>query len=641
MPGEPIRPLSIALCQFAPRKGDTAGNIARLGRLCAQAASLEPRPQVVQFGEAAVSGYYVEGGVREVALSAGVLANDIDDSYRIACATADMEAVPLDIVVGFYERWRDTLYNSAAYITIGLADGPPIIRHVHRKTFLPTYGMFDEERFVERGFDTRAFETPWGRAAILICEDAWHSITGTIAALDGAQIIFVVSATPGRGSWPRHDNITGPATAARWAQLTSGIAGEHGVFVSYVNLVGSEGGKRFFGTSHLVGPGGDIRATAPAWDEMLLSFTIDLDDIVRARSDSPMLSDLRVAIPHIAENVRKVTEGVPHLPHYDGPEPGAADLLRQNRLFVTGEFAVPGATPAGGSPVVHALPEQMRVVHHDLRSHGGPPSLDIDAPLLEEWLTGFLREEYSRRGFGRAIVGLSGGIDSALSAALAARALGPSNVIAVRMPYRTSNPDSLSHAQLVIDALGLESRTVDISAAVDGYLANEPEADGTRRGNVMARTRMTVLFDLSARYKAIPLGTGNKTERLLGYFTWHADDTPPINPIGDLYKTQVRALARHMGLPEAVVAKPPTADLVAGQTDEGDLGIPYERADMILNALLHGFSEDALRLRGFSEAELEKVTYRLDGTHWKRRLPATALISQSAIGESYLRPVDY
>ncbi|MBY0488394.1 MAG: NAD+ synthase [Gemmatimonadaceae bacterium] len=636
---EPIRPLTIALCQFAPRKGDTAANLARVGRLCAQAAALEPRPQIVQFPETALSGYFVEGGVREVALTAGALAYELDDAYRTACAAAGMDAVPLDVVIGFYERWRDTLHNAAAYITIGLDDGPPVLRHVHRKNFLPTYGLFDEERFVERGTDIRAFETPWGRAALLVCEDAWHSISGTLAALDGAQVVFVSSAAPARGPWPRTDGIPGPNSAARWERLIRDIAEEHGVFASFVNLVGTEGGKRFFGTSHLVGPAGDVRSRAPVWDESFVSITVDLDDLVRARADSPLLSDLRVALPHVLENVRRVTDGVPPVLAYDGPEPAAADLLRHARDFHTGEFAIPPA--ARPAAPIRGLPEQLPVIRQGLKDHGGPPPLALDAELAEEWLTGFLHDEMTRRGFGRAVIGISGGVDSAVTAALAVRALGKENVIGVRLPYRTSSAESLAHAQLVIDALGIESRTIDISPAVDGYLANEPEADGARRGNVMARTRMIALFDLSARHRALPLGTGNKTERLFGYFTWHADDSPPVNPIGDLYKTQVWQLARHLGVPEVIVTKAPTADLIVGQTDEGDLGISYPRADDILNHMLHGFSHEALRARGFTPDEIQIVSKRLNGTHWKRRPPATALVSQSGIGESYLRPVDY
>lgn len=641
MPGDPIRPLTIALCQFAPRKGDVAGNLARIGRLCAQASALEPRPQVVQFPETALSGYFVEGGVREVACTAGALAYDLDEAYRTACAAAGLDAVPLDVVIGFYERWRDTLHNSAAYITMGLDDGPPVIRHVHRKNFLPTYGLFDEERFVERGTDIRAFETPWGRAALLVCEDAWHSLSGTLAALDGAQVVFVSSAAPARGVWPREDGVPGPYSAARWERLIRDIAEEHGVYASFVNLVGTEGGKRFFGTSHLVGPGGDVRGRAPVWTESFVSLTLDLDDLVRARADSPLLSDLRVALPHVLDNVRRITDSVSAPLSYDGPEPAAADLLRGARGFTTGEFPVPTEALKRAESVVRALPEQLPVIRHGMRDHGGPPPLTLDAPLTEEWLTGFLRDEMTRRGFGKAVVGISGGVDSAVTAALAVRALGAENVIGVRLPYRTSSAESLEHAQLVIDALGIESRTIDISPAVDGYLANEPDADGARRGNVMARTRMIALFDLSARYRALPLGTGNKTERLFGYFTWHADDSPPINPIGDLYKTQVWQLARHLEVPDIIVSKPPTADLIVGQTDENDLGIAYARADEILNGMLHGYSHEALLARGFSDDELQLVSRRLNSTHWKRRPPATALVSQSGIGESYLRPVDY
>jgi len=224
---------------------------------------------------------------------------------------------------------------------------------------------------------------------------------------------------------------------------------------------------------------------------------------------------------------------------------------------------------------------------------------------------------------------------------LAAKALGPENVVAIRLPYKTSHPSSGEHAQLVIDALGVESRTVDISAAVDGYLTNEPDADPARRGNVMARVRMIALFDLSSRYRALPLGTGNKTERLFGYFTWHADDSPPINPLGDLFKTQVWALARHLGVPDVIVTKPASADLISGQTDEGDFGISYQKADQILNWLLSGYGPDELVARGFLREEVALVRRRLEGTHWKRRLPTVAMLSPTAIGESYLRPVDY
>jgi NAD+ synthetase len=295
------------------------------------------------------------------------------------------------------------------------------------------------------------------------------------------------------------------------------------------------------------------------------------------------------------------------------------------------------AAPGGAPAAVSVVP----VAAGALVERGDPLAVDCD--LLEGWLVEFLRDEVTRRrDFRNGVVGLSGGVDSAVTAYLAAKALGPEHVTAVLMPYRTSSPESLAHARLVVDRLGIASRVVDISPAVDGYLQSaEPDADANRRGNVMARTRMIVLFDQSAKLQALPLGTGNKTERLLGYFTWHADDSPPINPLGDLFKSQVWALARHVGVPAEIVEKPATADLVRGQTDEGDLGIAYPRADLILHWLLRGYRPPEIERLGFTAAEIAVVRRRLEGTHWKRRLPTVAMVSQTAIGEYYLRPVDY
>jgi NAD+ synthase len=269
--------------------------------------------------------------------------------------------------------------------------------------------------------------------------------------------------------------------------------------------------------------------------------------------------------------------------------------------------------------------------------------LKINPELVRDWLVAFLQDEIiRRRGFKKAIIGLSGGVDSALVAYLCAAALGAENVVAIRMPYRTSSPESLAHAQLVIDDLGIQHRTIEISKAVDGYIGEfEPEADGRRRGNVMARQRMIIIFDQSERYHALPVGTGNKSERLFGYYTWHADDSPPINPLGDLYKSQVWALARQLGVPAEIIDKPASADLIQGQTDEGDFGISYARADTLLNWMLNGWSAEDLVTRGFDARDVEIVRRRLESTHWKRRLPTVALIGPTAIGESYLRPVDY
>ena len=612
-------PVHLAIAQLQPQKGDYAANLERLRSIFRQLPALAARPQVLQLPETALTGYFLEGGVREVAMTAGALAADLDAAYR-----ADAPLAPLDVVIGFYEVWRNTLHNSAMYVRLGGAAGPEIL-HVHRKNFLPTYGLFDEERFVERGLELHAFDTPWGRAGILVCEDAWHSISGAILALDGAQVLFLCAAAPARGVWPRGDAIPGPASVARWERLARDIAEEHGVYVCLANLVGSEGGKMFQGASSVIDPRGEVRVRAPLWSDALVTAALDLRDITRARADMPLLSDLRTALPHLR-------------PALDG----AGRMGRPSAVYdAAGRDADSGAEPLvrpePGTPVAEPLP----VICPDDEALATPTPLGLDAPLVERWLTRFLQDELRQRGFTRAVIGISGGVDSAVTAFLAVRALGAEHVVGVRMPYRTSNPESLEHGQLVLDALGIEHRTLDISAAVDGYLALEPEADPARRGNVMARLRTLALFDLSSRYRAIPLGTGNKTERLFGYFTWHADDSPPINPLGDLYKTQVWTLARHLGVPDAIINKPASADLIQGQTDEGDFGISYARADVILHWLLSGWTPSELAERGFAPAEVEVVRRRLEGTHWKRRLPTVAMMSGTAIGESYLRPVDY
>lgn len=274
---------------------------------------------------------------------------------------------------------------------------------------------------------------------------------------------------------------------------------------------------------------------------------------------------------------------------------------------------------------------------------GSDPELLLNVPLVAQFLIEFLKHEcVLKRKITTAVIGLSGGVDSAVVAYLCAEAFGPSNVMAVRMPYKVSSPDSLTYAQLVSDATGIRSETIEITQMVDGYLsAFEPEANPTRIGNVCARCRMTVLFDQSAKIGALPIGTGNKTERLMGYYTWHGDDAPPINPLGDLFKTQVWELARHLGVPEEIVAKPPTADLVRGQTDEADLGVKYQTADRILARLTRGWTPERLADSGFDSKDVQTVNSRLNATHWKRHLPTVALVSESSINDYYLRPVDY
>src|SRR6266550_3737318 len=313
--------VNVAVAQFRPRKGDYVGNLARLGELFATLESVTPRPGLVVLPETALTGYFLEGGVRDHAVTAGTLARDLDETHRASVGATH----PTDVVIGFYEVWRNTLYNSAMYVTLGA--GEPVIHHVHRKMFLPTYGLFDEERFVERGLDIRAFDTPWGRAALLVCEDAWHGMTATIAALDGAQAIFVVSAAPARGAWPRDDGVPGPASVSRWERLIRDIADEHGVYVALANLVGSEGGKVFPGSSLLVGPKGDVRGRGPLWEEAIICGALELGDAARARADTPLIADLEVMIPHLRVSLDAAIAHEPVRLDFDpAPERGRTPL---------------------------------------------------------------------------------------------------------------------------------------------------------------------------------------------------------------------------------------------------------------------------------------------------------------------------
>jgi NAD+ synthase len=264
-------------------------------------------------------------------------------------------------------------------------------------------------------------------------------------------------------------------------------------------------------------------------------------------------------------------------------------------------------------------------------------NLSINTELARKILTGFIHTEITRAGFSKAVINLSGGLDSALSCYLAAEAMGPENVLAIRQPYRSSSPDSLEHAQMVIDATGVQSMTVDITPMVEPLFELFPDMSNMRKGNIMARQRMIVLYDQSEAFKGLAIGTGNKTEILLGYTTVYGDSANALNPIGDLYKTQVRQLSRALGIPEEVIGKAPSADLWAGQTDEGELGFTYEQADRLLYLLVdERWTPDEAIEAGYEEKFVLEVVRRVRQNQFKRILPPIAKISHRTVGYDFL-----
>jgi NAD+ synthase len=263
--------------------------------------------------------------------------------------------------------------------------------------------------------------------------------------------------------------------------------------------------------------------------------------------------------------------------------------------------------------------------------------LTINIDLARTILTGFIQTEIRRTGYNKAVVGLSGGVDSAVSCYLTAEALGAENVLAVRMPYRTSSQDSLDHAQQVIDALGVKYLTLPVTEMVEPYLERFPEASPVRKGNVMARARMIVLYDQSEAFGGLVVGTGNKTEILLGYTTLYGDSACALNPLGDLYKTQVRQLAHALGVPEAIIQKPPSADLWKDQTDEGELGFTYAEVDQLLYLLVdQRYTPEDCVEAGFAGSFVRRVVERVRRNHFKRILPPIAKLSNRTVGYDFL-----
>lgn len=601
-------PLRLAIAQIRPRKGAVASNLERIRREVEDASGAT---DLLLFAETVTSGYFVEGGVEEVART----------PIEVAKALGSPPADAPDVVMGAYERGAGgTRFNSALHLTPSVGQGGGSrweVVHVHRKVFLPTYGLFDESRFVQAGTRFRAYDTRFGRMGILICEEMLHSLPPTILALDGAEFLLTLSASPAR-EYPPGTGL--PGSLARWDVAGRAVAMEHGLHLALAHLVGSEGGRIFAGGSAVYGPDAGLLGQAALFQEDRLEVILSRSRSQRARMRAPMLENLRILLPHVTEELRRATRA-------------------EGR---GGEATEPSAPTAHGSAPGEILTPEV------ICTPGDPdPSdtsvLDLDLALVERALISFLQDEIPRRrGFKRVVVGVSGGVDSAVSLHLAVGALGPENVHAFLLPYATSSPDSLLHGKEVCESLGIEPRIIEITAGVDAYIeAAEPELSSLRRGNLAARFRGMVLFDQAARLHALPLGTGNKSERLLGYFTWHADDSPPINPLGDLLKTQVWALARHLGVPESIVKKPPSPDLVADVHDEDELGVDYSTADLILHWLLESVPPGRLKAAGFDPSAVDRVWSRLQGTHWKRRAPTSALLSSTGIGDFYLRPVDF
>ena len=282
--------MKLAIVQTKPRKGDVTANLAELGAIFTQLAA-EPVPyDLIVLPEAALTGYFLEGGVYELAFETDDLATRVADLWRAAPGS---QRGPVDIALGFFENAGGTYYNSALYLEVdALAQR---VVHVHRKMFLPTYGVFDEERFLSRGRRLQAFDTRFGRAALLICEDAWHAIMPTLAAIKGARTLIVPSASPGRGLAEGGEL----ESVSHWRNVLRSYAVEHGMFVIYAGLAGFEGGKGMTGSSALIDPFGETLGRLPALGAQILSAEVDFSEIDVARARLPLLGDLGAVLPDL------------------------------------------------------------------------------------------------------------------------------------------------------------------------------------------------------------------------------------------------------------------------------------------------------------------------------------------------------
>ena len=255
--------------------------------------------------------------------------------------------------------------------------------------------------------------------------------------------------------------------------------------------------------------------------------------------------------------------------------------------------------------------------------------LDLNLKEVHNELIGFLRENFKKAGFSKAVLGLSGGIDSALVAYLLRDALGKENVLAIMMPYKSSNPDSLNHAKLVVEDLKINAKTIEITDMIDAYFKNEKDASSLRMGNKMARERMSILFDYSSKENALVVGTSNKTEIYLGYSTQFGDSACALNPIGDLYKTNIWDLSRYLKIPNELIEKKPSADLWEGQTDEQEMGLTYKEADQVLYRMLEeNKTVEEILAEGFNKNLVDNIVRRMNRSEYKRRMPLIAKIKR-------------
>ncbi len=633
----------IALAQIAPRLGSLEVNLATHHDLLAKAR--EGGADLVVFPELGLTGYQLQDLASEVAMR-------LDDPRLATLAGATRG---LSAVVSFVEESADHRLFIAAAL---LEDGE--IRHVHRKLYLPTYGLFDERRFFAAGDVLRSVPSRLGIGlGIGVCEDFWHLSVPQLLALDGAQILINVSSSPGRDL--AATNEVGLGTATSWRTLMRTYAQLTTSFVIFCNRVGVDESISFWGGSEVIAPSGQAIFSAPLYDEGLYMVDVPTADIRRERIALPLLRDERLEL-QVRELTRIVAERSGQAVDIERRRRGGAWLRPVADRGAVHADRVRGPRQAGASP------EGASRGRHTSRSQRGPrhvtatepsaelvppfdlPSeLAIDTDIARRVIGEFIRGQLEQAGFERAVLGLSGGIDSAVVGYLVAEAIGPERLLAVMMPYRTSSPASRADAESVIAALGCASDLVDISPMVDGYFGSDtaPGAEGTdggaatplRRGNFAARMRMSVLYDRSVTWGGLVVGTGNKTESLIGYTTLFGDSASAFNPIGDLYKSQIRQLAVALGVPDAIVRKPPTADLWPGQTDEIEGGFSYPVLDRLLFWRIDKRrSMEEMAELGFEPALVERVDRLVAGSEFKRQVPPIAKLGPRTAGVDYLYP---